>query len=60
MKSSSGFLGATKVASLCQSLEDQAREDSLDQVAETLAALEPELEIVRAALQEALGPDLVN
>ena len=41
-------------------LEVLAKENSMDQAAETLAALEPELESARAALQQEVRPDLVN
>ncbi len=60
LKSSSRFLGAVQVASLCQSLETMAGESSTDKAAETLAALEPELERAKAALEKELGPWLVN
>ena len=54
------ILGALKVASLCQSLESLARDNSLDEAAATLAALEPELESAKAALQQEIGQGLVN
>ncbi len=60
LKSSSGFLGALKVASLCQSLESHARANALERAAETLAALEPALETARAALSGELASGLVN
>ena len=60
LKSSSGFLGAIKVASLCQSLETQATEQALEQAVETLAALEPAFENAKAALEAEVGLGLVN
>ncbi|MCP3962800.1 MAG: response regulator [bacterium] len=60
LKSSSGFLGATKMVTLCQSLETLAKESAMDEVAETLAALEPAFETARAALEAEVGSGLVN
>jgi len=60
LKSASAFLGAVKVAALCQSLETMARESSTEAAAATIAALEPEIERARAALEEELGPWRVN
>ncbi len=60
LKSASGFLGATKVMNLCQSLENLARQNSLDEAAEMLAALEPAFEHAKTALEGELESDLVN
>ena len=44
----------------CQRLETQAQGRSMDRAAETLAALEPEFESAKTALEEEIGPGLVN
>ncbi len=61
LKSASGFLGATEVVALCQSLEELALKNAMDEATEKLAALEPAFEIAKAALESEVGGDgLVN
>ncbi len=60
LKSASGFLGATKVMDLCQSLENLARQNALDEAAEMLVVLEPAFEHAKTALERELQSDLVN
>ena len=60
LKSSSGFLGATRVVALCQNLENLAKEKSMEGVAKALAGLEPAFETAKAALEAEIDPGLVN
>ncbi len=60
LKSASGFLGALEVAELCQSLEDQALKNAMDQAMETLAVLEPAFALAKAALEGEIESGLVN
>ncbi len=60
LKSASGFLGALEVAELCQSLENLALKNAMDQALETLEVLEPAFEMAKAALEGELESGLVN
>lgn len=55
LKSSSAHVGATNLASLCQSLEEMARRSSTRRTDLILTTLEPELERVHQALEEISG-----
>ena len=60
LKSASDFLGALEVAELCQSLEDHALQNAMDQAMETLAVLEPAFEVAKAALEGEISSGLGN
>ncbi len=60
LKSASGFLGATEVVALCQSLETLALQNAMEEATEKLAALEPAFEVAKAALEGEIDSGLVN
>lgn len=53
LKGSAGHLGATRMAALCEILEDQGRAGSIAGAPALLSALEEEFDLVRAALEAA-------
>ncbi|HEY0817758.1 MAG TPA: response regulator [Rhizobacter sp.] len=55
LKSSSASIGAMKLSRMCADLEARARNDQADGMAERIAQLQSEVEIVRLALKRVLG-----
>jgi PAS domain S-box-containing protein len=55
LKSSSASIGAMKLSRMCSDLETRARNEQSDGMAERIAQLQAEVEIVRVALKSVLG-----
>jgi PAS domain S-box-containing protein len=55
LKSSSASIGAMKLSKMCADLESRARSEQADGMAERIAELQSEVEIVRVALKRVLG-----
>jgi PAS domain S-box-containing protein len=55
LKSSSASIGAMKLSKMCADLESRARNEQADGMAERIAELQSEVEIVRVALKRVLG-----
>ncbi|MBX3620538.1 MAG: response regulator [Rhizobacter sp.] len=55
LKSSSASIGAMKLSKMCSDLEARARNEQADGMAERIAQLQSEVEIVRVALKRVLG-----
>ncbi|MCR5883250.1 response regulator [Rhizobacter sp. J219] len=55
LKSSSASIGAMKLSRMCADLEARARNEQADGMAERIALLQTEVEIVRVALKRVLG-----
>ncbi|MBL0727564.1 PAS domain-containing hybrid sensor histidine kinase/response regulator [Piscinibacter sp. HJYY11] len=55
LKSSSASIGAMKLSRMCADLEARARNEQSDGMAERIAQLQSEVEIVRVALKRVLG-----
>jgi HPt (histidine-containing phosphotransfer) domain-containing protein len=54
LKSSSASIGAMKLSRMCADLEARARNEQADGMAERIALLQSEVEIVRVALKRVL------
>jgi HPt (histidine-containing phosphotransfer) domain-containing protein len=54
LKSSSASIGAIKLSRICADLEARARQNQEDEIAERVAQMQAEVEIVRVALQREL------
>jgi PAS domain S-box-containing protein len=55
LKSSSASIGAMKLSRMCADLEARARNEQADGMAERIALLQAEVEVVRVALKRVLG-----
>ena len=55
LKSSSASIGAMKLSRMCSDLETRARNEQAEGMAERIAQLQSEVEIVRTALKRVLG-----
>jgi CheY-like chemotaxis protein/HPt (histidine-containing phosphotransfer) domain-containing protein len=55
LKSSSASIGAMKLSRMCSDLETRARNEQAEGMAERIAQLQAEVEIVRVALKRVLG-----
>ena len=56
LKSSSASIGAMKLSRMCSDLETRARNEQAEGMAERIAQLQSEVEVVRVALKRVLGP----
>ena len=55
LKSSSASIGAMKLSKMCSDVESRARHEQAEGMAERIAQLQAEVEIVRKALKRILG-----